>query len=101
MSAALLDPPAPTPAERLAPPVDFFARHAPGTPDAGRVIERDRSCLCGRRFVQSQVSAEFVALAERAGGRASEALVRDVPSGWVPVHCPACESRHLGRGSAT
>lgn len=59
--------------------------------------ERQATCDCGRTFTQMQVSdPELEALARM--GRV-HAFLAAVPGGFVPLHCPACESADLRRQS--
>jgi hypothetical protein len=62
----------------------------------GNVVTRERVCECGRAFTQQLVSARMVRLVERRGARAVEAFVAQIPDGYVPVHCPACERVDIG-----
>lgn len=71
-----------------------FARDANGVE-----ITRQRTCECGRRFSQNLLSAQFLAIAERQSRHAIDAITRQIPDYFVPVHCPPCESRDLGMQS--
>lgn len=70
----------------------WFALDAQGNP-----ITRDRTCECGRRFAQSQLSARFMEMAERQSKRAAALVFAQCPGLFVPVHCPECERRDIGR----
>lgn len=74
---------------------DWFQRHPAGHPQAGQHITRERTCACGRRYIQLLLSDRWLAVVEQAGAGAEAALFRDVPTGYVPVLCPACERRAL------
>lgn len=69
----------------------MFAHDAIGQP-----ITRQRTCECGGRFTQRQLSARFMLIVEKQGAGALAAMKRDIPEYFVPVHCPPCERRDLG-----
>lgn len=62
----------------------------------GRVetVTRQKVCLCGQAFEQSQLSERVMTIFERAG--AVDATMRMLPDLFVPLNCPPCESRALG-----
>lgn len=62
---------------------------------AGEPITRERTCECGKPFTQRQLSAHFCEIVEKVGGM--NAVMRQIPDLFVPVHCPPCERRDLGR----
>lgn len=70
----------------------MFAHDAHGNP-----ISRDRTCECGRRFSQHQLSETFMRITEGKSKRAAQLVLAQCPGLFVPVHCPACERRDLGR----
>lgn len=61
------------------------------------VVERSRTCECGRSFSQRLLSARFLTAVERRGQRAMDMLREQIPDYYVPVHCPPCERIDLGR----
>lgn len=63
----------------------------------GNPISRERSCECGRRFAQHQLSADFMRVAEGKSKRAAQLVLAQCPGLFVPVHCPQCERRDIGR----
>lgn len=71
----------------------WFAKNA-GT---GETIERQRACECGRTFNHFLLSARFLATIEKQRGRALELVKKQIPGYYVPVHCPRCERRDIGR----
>lgn len=76
----------------------WFQRHPLDHPDkqkAGHTITRDRTCECGRCFVQMILSERQLAAAERMG--IVPLIAKQIPGFWVPVHCPSCERKDLGR----
>lgn len=64
---------------------------------SGETIERQRTCECGATFNQFLLSARFLATIERQRGRALELVRQQIPGYYVPVHCPKCERRDIGR----
>lgn len=60
-------------------------------------VERKRRCECGREFTQRQLTERFVEIAEGYSTRAVALLRAQIPDFFVPVHCPSCERRDLGR----
>ena len=64
---------------------------------AGNVMTRQRSCECGRKFTQVLLSERFYNIIAKRGQRALDMFNRQIPGGYVPVHCPSCERRDLGR----
>lgn len=74
-------------------PNTMFAVHPPGHEKAGQVVEREKTCECGRVFLQSLLSNRELEAAARLG--VLDRMVRQIPDGYVPVHCPACERREL------
>ncbi|HXD48471.1 MAG TPA: hypothetical protein VN600_06855 [Gemmatimonadaceae bacterium] len=69
-----------------------FGRRSDGT-----LVERETVCECGRRFTQHVLSERFMRIVEGHSRRAAELLTAQVPGLWIPVHCPPCERRDLGR----
>lgn len=65
----------------------------------GDTVTRERSCECGRRFTQFQLSERFMLLAEGKSKNAAQLVAKQCPGLFVPVHCPACERRDLGHQS--
>ncbi len=61
----------------------------------GKVISRERTCLCGRRFTQRQLSGRFLSMCERQSKGAIDAVTAQIPNYFVPVHCPPCERRDI------
>lgn len=57
---------------------------------------RERTCECGRRFAQRQLSERFMLIVERRSKQTAALLARQIPELYVPVHCPACERRDIG-----
>ncbi len=79
--------------ERIA--VDsMFATTAEGKP-----ISRQSSCECGRKFSQRLLSERFLTIVEKHSRRAMDIFAKQVPGFFVPVHCPQCERRDLGRAA--
>lgn len=70
----------------------MFAKRADGS-----LVQRSRTCECGRSFVQTQLSARFMEVVELVSERAVKAMLRGVPDLFVPVHCPRCERIDIGR----
>jgi ribosomal protein S27E len=68
-----------------------------GVNAAGDPITRERTCECGSRFTQRQLSARFLESAERFSAAAIDGISRQVPGYFVPVHCPPCERRDMHR----
>ena len=63
--------------------------------DLGEWLGAKRSAVCGRCsdvFVQRELTARFRAMAPAA-------IRAVIPDGWVPMHCPPCESLLLRQGS--
>lgn len=58
---------------------------------------RDATCECGKPFEQRQLTERFMSVVEKFGAGAIQAMTRDVPDLFVPVHCPSCERRDIGR----
>lgn len=58
-------------------------------------VERETTCACGRSFTQMQVSVPELEALERMGR--IDSFLAAVPDGFVPVHCPPCETKDLGR----
>lgn len=67
-------------------------------PDTGRKsqISRQQTCDCGREFTQFLLSGRFMEIVERHSEKAVDRLMADIPELFVPVSCPACESKALG-----
>lgn len=65
----------------------------------GTMVERQHICPdCQRIYTQHKIAFRFVeSLAKGRGERAANTFIKDVPEGWVPVLCPPCESKELGR----
>ncbi len=61
----------------------------------GHAVTRPARCLCGAAYTQSLLSSRFLEMAERAG--AMPATLKMLPDLYVPLNCPPCESRELGR----
>jgi hypothetical protein len=81
------------PAESLQDALDkTFAKDTDGKP-----LVRESMCECGRRFRQRLLSERFLTIVEKA--KAMALFQKHVPGFWVPVHCPPCESKELGRMS--
>ena len=59
--------------------------------------KREARCECGREFEQRQLTERFMTVVEKFGDGAVRAMMRDVPELYVPVHCPMCERRDIGR----
>lgn len=74
---------------------DFFARYHGEHPKAGQRVQRQVTCHCGQVFTQQQLSAAYQELVDAAGERARRAMQAQIPDGFVPRHCPACERRTL------
>lgn len=69
----------------------WFAHDANGDP-----ITRERSCECGVRFTQRLLSERFFRVIQNQGKRCLELFEKQIPQGYVPVHCPKCERRDIG-----
>lgn len=82
-----------TPAQILAG--TWFGVYPPDHDLAGRVIDRAAVCACRRQFTQYQLSVSQCAAWERLGVMPN--VLRQIPELYVPVHCPGCESKDLGR----
>jgi hypothetical protein len=65
--------------------------------EKGRPVMRQRTCGCGRGYTQRLLSERFLGIVEKQSKRAIGFLSEQIPGFWVPVHCPSCESRDLGR----
>lgn len=63
----------------------------------GKQITRERTCECGQRFTQIQLSERFLTIAETFSAQAIAAVTRQIPGFYVPVHCPRCERVDLRR----
>jgi hypothetical protein len=63
----------------------------------GSVVTRDTTCECGTAFQQAMLSERFMGIAEKGGG--ALCVTRDIPELYVPVHCPPCERKDLGRAA--
>lgn len=69
--------------------------HSDGTP-----VTRDAQCECGQMFRQQQLSPAWLEWVERVARnprRAIQAIQRQIPDYYVPVHCPPCERIDIGR----
>ncbi len=64
----------------------MFGRGADGEPKT-----RERTCECGQRFTQRQLSERFLTIVEGFSAKAIAAVTRQIPDFFVPVHCPRCE----------
>lgn len=64
---------------------------------AGDPITRERTCECGKQFTQRQLSARFLEGVEKFSAGAIDAVSRQIPGYFVPVHCPPCERRDMHR----
>lgn len=69
----------------------MFAMDAEGKP-----IARDRNCECGQKFTQRLLSDRFFRIVAKRGARCLEMFEKQIPQGYVPVHCPRCERRDIG-----
>lgn len=59
-------------------------------------ITRQATCgQCGREYTQAMLSGRFMEIVERAD--AMDTFMRAIPDLFVPLHCPPCESKDLGR----
>ncbi len=65
--------------------------------DTGKPVARDAKCECGREFTQRQLSERFLEIVEKQSRNAMQTLRKQIPDFFVPVHCPRCERRDLGR----
>lgn len=74
--------------EPAAAPLGWLARD-----EKGDVITRQAHCECGRIFTQSMLNPSFV----DAKPNIAREFMRQIPDGYVPVFCPRCESKDLGR----
>lgn len=61
----------------------------------GKTITRERTCECGHTYTQHLLGPRFLGMAERHSMGAVDAVMRDVPDLFVPVHCPPCERRAI------
>lgn len=61
----------------------------------GKLITRRQTCECGQSFTQMLLSERFMLIVERRGPMALDAMRREVPDYFVPVHCPPCERKDL------
>lgn len=68
----------------------MFAHH-----DDGTLVTRETTCECGTSFSQAMLSARFMAICEKAGAHRS--VMQQIPELYVPVHCPPCERKDIGR----
>lgn len=62
----------------------------------GQQVSRPKTCECGKAFTQALLSERFLAMIERRSKNCLTLMEREIPGGWVPVHCPPCESKDLG-----
>lgn len=62
----------------------------------GQTIVRERTCECGARYTQMLLSERFMSIVQQRGSHAVDATMNVIPDMFVPVLCPACESRALG-----
>lgn len=69
--------------------------------EKGDPITRERKCLCGRSYTQRLVSSRLMRLVETRGDSGFAAFTKQIPDGYVPVHCPSCERRDLERQTRT
>jgi hypothetical protein len=77
--------------------MSWFEQYPPGHPRAGEPVSRDRVCECGREFTQLMLASGFVS-GVRARDLVNSAVLADqLPGGWTPAKCPACEHRALHR----
>lgn len=76
-------------------PNTMFAVHPAGHEKAGMTVEREQTCRCGRVYTQSLLSNRELEAAARMG--VLDRMVRQIPDGYVPVECPACERKALTR----
>jgi hypothetical protein len=74
-------------------PNTMFAVYGPDHEHAGQPVERQATCACGRTFTQSLLATRELEAAERLG--VLDRVLRQIPDGFVPVHCPPCERRDL------
>ena len=70
----------------------MFAQDAEGNP-----ITRERTCECGKTFSQRLLSQRFFNIVARRGAKCLAEFERQIPEGFVPVFCPACERKDIGR----
>ena len=77
---------------------DFFELYPYDHPRAGEHITREATCGCGRVYEQELLSALVFSVAEAKSPTARALIHVATPDGYVPVRCPACESRALGAG---
>lgn len=91
----------PNDARQPVPVATLIARDGMFAVDAatGEPIIRERACGCGRRFTQRCLSPRFMEIAEGKSAHAVKLVMQQIPDLFVPVHCPSCESRDLGRQS--
>lgn len=55
---------------------------------------------CGASYTQIPVPRQFkiwAALVASRDGNEVSALDRELPDGWTPLHCPACERERIRR----
>lgn len=80
------------PARRLVPIhsqlVGWLAKN-----EKGEIVTRSAQCVCGKVYQQSMLNPSFI----DAKPNIAKEFLRQIPDGWVPVYCPPCESRELGR----
>ena len=76
-------------------PNTMFAVYPPGHEQAGQLVERERTCACGRVYRQVLLSERELEAAARM--RVLDRITRQIPDGYVPVDCPACERKNLTR----
>lgn len=70
----------------------MFAKDA-----AGELVTRERKCECGNAFTQRLLSQRFFNIVAKRGPGCLAHFERQIPGGYVPVHCLPCERRDLGR----
>jgi hypothetical protein len=61
-------------------------------------VTRPAVCDCGAEYVQRQLSPDALAIFRHPATNAGRvaAIDRECPGGWVPLHCPGCETLALG-----
>lgn len=70
----------------------MFAQSAEGKP-----VSRNRVCDCGRKYTQRLLSERFLNIVAMRGEKCLAAFEHQVPQGYVPVFCPSCERKDIGR----